>query len=245
MRKISWDSFKQFVSTKKAPVQFVDFTTHYLIQAKDGYFEYETVIVKDSNLDQTNFESGIKLTANQTIIDTDGTVITRNKAAKTGWTYGLIPTELTTATVGSKISKLVDGTDRNGITVKFYDINDVEVTDGANDATIVKTVFDFEPAYDYEIIGGEISHITPPTTDVRVYVIGVPDVAAIYGGSKEMAGGINMKFIAAFGKVEADGRVAKFMKHDTTYHTGKIRFIFKHDAGVKHTVMVLMSIFKA
>jgi hypothetical protein len=245
MKKISYADFKQFVSTKKAPVQFVDFTSHYIIQAKDGYFEYETVIVKDSNADQTDFEAGIKLTANQSIMDTDGATLVRVKAAKTAWTYGVIPIEFRTADFNSTVSILHDLTNRIGVSTKFYDNYSTEVTDVANEAQITRTVVDFEPTYNYEIIGGQVQQHTKPNTDIRVWVTAVPDIPVGSGGSKEMVGGVNLRFIDPSDKIEADGKASKFMKYDATYHTNKLRFTIRHDAGVQHDLLILLNIFRA
>lgn len=245
MKKIQYTDFKTFVTTKKAPVQYVDFSTHYVIQAKDGYFEYETIIVKDSNADQTDFEAGIKLTANQTIIDTDGAFITRPKAAKAGWAFDAIPIEVTTSKLNSWESKLVDGTNRSGITSKIYNGMGDEITLSLLETTAVKTIVDFEPPYDYEVIGGQVQQNSKPLTNIRVWVTAVPDVPAGSGGSKEMVGGINLKFLDPADKIEADGRVSKYMTYNATYHTNKLRLTFKYDVGVQHDILIIFEVFKA
>lgn len=181
--------------------------------------------------------------------DSESAPITRIKAARKGWTYGAIPIEFETSQLDSLYSKEVDGTDRSGITLKFYDGNDDEITEEGllevNETNIVKTVIDFEPPYDYEIIGGALrleSDIT--TSDCRLWIIAVPDIPAPTG-SKEMAGGINLKFLAPENSFAVDGRVSKYMTYDATYHTNKLKFIFIHDAGMKKKIHITIELYKA
>lgn len=176
--------------------------------------------------------------------DIDGNLLIRPKAAKAGWVFSMLPIEFTTAKLSSAYSKLVDGTDRSGVTYKIYDANDAEITSAQNEANAVKTVLDFEPTYDYEIIGGQLQQKAQPSTPVRVWVIAVPDIPAPTG-AKEMIGGINLEFIDPTDKVNADGRVSKYMAYNATYHTNKLRLVLKHNAGVQHDLLIVFEVFRA
>jgi hypothetical protein len=178
-------------------------------------------------------------------LDTDGATISRPKAAKKGWVFSLLDIEFKTAKLESLYSKQKDGTDRTGIVLKFYDINGTEITSSENEVNCVKTVVTFEPTYDYEVIGGQLQQIDKPTTDIRVWVIAVPDVPYSMGGSREMIGGVNLKFIDPTDKIYADGRVAKLMSYSSTYHSNKLEFTLKHDAGIQHDIMILLELFRA
>lgn len=177
--------------------------------------------------------------------DNDEAIITRPKAAKAGWTYFLNPVEFTTSKLDSVHSKKHDGNNRSNATYKIYDANDVEITAVENESNAVKTVVDYEPTHDYEIIGGQLQQHTKPATNIRLWVVGVPDVPENYGGSKEMVGGVNLKFIDPTDKVNADGRVSKYMAYSSTYHTNKLRLILKHNPGIQHEVMMIFEMFKA
>lgn len=176
--------------------------------------------------------------------DIDGNLLIRPKAAKAGWVFGMIPIEITTAKLNCYTAQLVDGTTRSGITAKIYDEDDVEITTQEGEVNAVKTIIDFEPTFDYEIIGGQLQQKTKPTTTVRTWVIAVPDIAAPTG-SKEMIGGVNLEFLDPADKVNADGRVSKYMAYNATYHTNKLRFVFKHNAGVQHDVLIVLDLFRA
>jgi hypothetical protein len=129
--------------------------------------------VNDGNVDITGVSNQINHLKDIQAIDSDGRVLTRSVAAKSGWTYFSLPIEVTTSKLNSVYVKKFDGTDRTGVTYKIYDVNNVEITDAQNEVNAVKTVVDFEPTYDYEVIGGQIQQHTQPTTPIRVWVVGV------------------------------------------------------------------------
>lgn len=177
--------------------------------------------------------------------DADGSILIRPKAAKAGWVFSLFPVEFTTGKLNSIYAKKYDGSDRSYFTYKIYDSNDQEITEAQYEVNAVKTVIDFEPTFDYEIIGGQVQQKTLPTSDVRIWVVAVPDVPENYGGSKEMVGGVNMEFIDPTDKVSADGRVTKYMTYSATLHTNKLRLIVKHSAGVQHDLLLTLDMFRA
>ena len=244
--EVTWTEFKKFVDARWLSIQYVEISGNYHMKAIDGYFELECILpIGVDNADTNDFEANYKAAGNKSFSDVDGTPNLRMKAAKKGWVYALIPMEATTSTVGGVDSKLVDGTDRAGISIKIYDSDDAEITDPANEGNAVKTVLSFEPTYDYEIIGGQLQQIEKPTTDIHVWIIAVPDVPAAYGGSKEMIGGVDLKFIDPTDKLQADGRVSKLMSYSATYHTNKLHAVLKHGAGVKHSFMMCIELFHA
>jgi hypothetical protein len=181
--------------------------------------------------------------------DTDGALITRNKAAKKGWSFWAVPIEFTTSTLGGSL--FIQDSNGNPITwvsCKIYDANNNEITTAgvlnANLNACVKTVIDFEPTFNYEIIGGSLRVNSNPASDVRVWIIGAPDIPAIYGGSKEFASGVNLKFLSADSPLEVDGRVTKALFYDANTHQGKMRFIFKHAAGTQVNSMMMVEIYR-
>jgi hypothetical protein len=140
----------------------------------------------------------------------------------------------------SKTNQLANG----WASVKCYKLVDAAYAEcaDAGDATAnaVRTVLDWEPLNDYEIIGGEIKALERPTSDFRVTVVAVPDVPYAYGGSKVMGSGVNLKFFNSREAVKADGRTVKLLSYNATYHTNKIRFIADHAQGDTTQVMIKM-----
>lgn len=180
-------------------------------------------------------------------VDSEGRQINRVAAGKVGWVYLCHPIEFETSKMGSLYEKFPSGTDRSCSSVKFYDVNDVEVTDAQNEASIVKTVLLIKPSYDYELISGDIQQIESPTTDVRVWVNGgIIELGGAY--VKEFAGGVNMRFFGANESLKTDGRAAKYMRKDIVgvpYQANQIQVIIKHNAGVQHKFMLLLEYFRA
>lgn len=178
--------------------------------------------------------------------DTDGAKISRPKAAKAGWTYHLTAPEFTTSKIDSLYHEDVAGNALTEASIKYYDDEDNELTtQGACDTDCIKTVFTFEPSWDYEIIGGTLKTVSTVAENVRVWVIAVPDVPAIYGGSKVMVQSVNLKFIDQNNGIVADGRASKYMAYSATYHTNKLQVTIKHPIGHQEAIMMAFEVFKA
>lgn len=264
-REYRWTDWKTIAISRGFLYQYEEENGLYTIWGYDGpevhTCQIWTGTVPDSitpvysqaqnDADKSDFETNYKPAGNKSIasIDTDGAQIVRTKAAKRGWTYTAIPVEVTTSKCGGDAySKKADGTDRTYFTVKAYNASSVEVTSpglaNINLATITSLVVDFEPPFDYEIIGGYLRVLTDVTSDIRVWIIAVPDVSEAYGGSKEMAGGINLRYLSPGNVFQVDGRVTKILPYNATYHTNKLRFIFKHDAGITENFSIVLELYK-
>jgi len=226
---LDWVDFKSQLQNG-IPYRYLDINGVYYIYGVDGNFQFECLIPKNGNSDQTDFETNYKNASFPTFsqFDTDGAHIVRIKAAKRGWSFWSIPIEIVTSTLGGSLFCQDSlGNDIPWITCKIYDGNDSEITTAgvlnANLNTCVKTVIDIEPTFNFEIIGGSLRINSNPTQDVRMWVIAAPDIPANLGGSKEFASGINMKFLSADNTWDIDGRVSKAVSYDPVNHTGKIR----------------------
>ncbi len=180
--------------------------------------------------------------------DTDGALIVRNKAAKKGWSFWAVPVEITTSTLATMFSQTSDGANIPWINCKIYDGSNDEITvpglAGINLTACVKTVIDFEPTFDFEIIGGALRINSNPSQDIRLWIVGAPDIPALYGGSKEFASGINLKFLAPDSSFEIDGRVTKFLTYNAVTHQGKMRIILKHPAGVQVNMQLVIYLYR-
>lgn len=265
-RFYDWSGWKTVYSTKGSPFQYEDDGVLYTIWTYDADEIHMCQIWKETvptltlvnysqiqnDIDKTDFETNYKSIGNLplTQLDSDGASIVRMKAAKRGWTYFACPIEFSTSTLNSLYSKLSDGTNRSGITIKYYNGSGTEVTTtgllNVNLATIVQTVVDFEPSYDYEIIGGELRIDQDITNiqDCRLYIIAAPDIPAIYGGSKEMTGGINLRYLAPQNTMVVDGRVSKFLTYNATTHTNKLRFILNHTIGLQAPIHITIDLYR-
>lgn len=209
-------------------------------------FEPADIDVEDNAADLSDFETNFKAGANKKLEskDSDGTALSRTKITTTGWSFQLHSLEFKTSQLDSVYSKKADGTDIGFANIKCYNAaGTLLTTQESCDTDAVKTVIDWEPTYDYECLGGMLKQLTAPTEDIRVWVIGVPDVPAAYGGSKEFVSSVNLKYMSGDG-VTADGRAPKYMTYSATYHTNKLRLVFTHAAGYKHSMQMIFEIFR-
>lgn len=248
---LNWSDFKFFLTARNLSAQIQNETSNTIyLSAHDGPVSHECVLSKNNDSEHTDFENNFRTKANASFSDIDGTPLARQKASKKGWSFWAVPIELTTSTLsGSVYCKDASGTDVPGITCKIYDDNGAEITTAgilnANLNTCVKTVLDFEPAFDYEMIGGALRINSNPSQDVRLWIVGAPDIPAIYGGSKEFASGVNLKFLAPDSSFEIDGRVTKYVTYSNVTHSGKLRVILKHPAGLQLNIQVVIHTYKA
>lgn len=248
--RVSWSVFKNFVVTKSLNIQYIDIGNYYYLKAFDGYFVLDCELDKNSSdtTELDDFTNNFQSASNKKLVpnDADGANIIRPKAAKAGWTYYFTAPELETSVLNSIYHKDHLGQDLNVTTVKFYDSNNNELTTQNDcDALCVKTVFSFEPPWDYEVIGGTIKTISTVTEDVRVWVVAVPDIPANQGGSKVMVENVNLKFVDSNNGIEADGRAAKYLPYHAIYHTNKLQMIVTHPVGHKQKIMIAFELYKA
>lgn len=177
--------------------------------------------------------------------DSDGAHFGRIKQAPAGWTYQMRGFEAVTSTANSLHNKDHTKANLSDVTVKFYDEDNELLTEDEDiTAYSVRTVIDFEPIYDYYVIGGRATLFEPTETNVILNAVGVPDVPANMGGTKILIQNVNFKFINADEWIHVDGRASKALLYNATYHTNKIRFIVDHPAGAAHNVCILMEIYK-
>lgn len=181
--------------------------------------------------------------------DIDGAFIVRTKAAKKGWSFWAVSAEITTSTLlGTLYCKTSDDVTIPWVNCKIYNDNNEEITTAgllnANLSSCVKTVIDFEPTFDYEIIGGALRINSNPSQDVRLWIVGAPDIPAQFGGSKEFASGINLKFLAPDSSFDIDGRVTKYLIYNPNTHQGKMRIILKHPAGLQVNMQLVVHMYR-
>jgi len=245
--QVSWSQVRDFANTRSKSIQYIDLNSTYYINVSDGTFTLECSIDKDGGAECLEFEGTYKALANVTIDSRDdqGAVIHRFKAAKKGWVYSLLPIEFVTSTLGSLVTTKYDNTTRSIATLKLYDNNNTLITDPAAVSGCVKTVVDFEPTFDYEIVSGFAIQKIQPNSDLRLWVVAVPDVPEVAGGSREMLGGFNLAYLPVRTRIETDGRASKYMAYNATYHTNKLRIILRHDAGVAQDLLIGFEIFIA
>jgi len=249
MELSSWEAFKATcITSKRLPNQFSEAADRYELFGPDGDFLWRTTLLKTNpaSAEQAEFEGEYKATFNGPMsqFDSDGASMSRMKVAPSGWNFQLRGIEFQTSTLGSIVNRDADNANLSDAVLKLYDAQGTEIVDPTLALTAVKTVVDIEPPYDIYIAGGKLKFITVPVSDVRIAVIGAPDVPAVAGGSKHFVQNANLKFIPVTEGVNADGRAAKWLQYSATYHTNKIRFAIYHDAAVVMPIAVFLEVYK-
>ena len=184
-----WRYLKQILVQKQIYPQYVEDNDSYFIKAYDGnIYIAECIINKNLNLeDVEDFESNFKTDSNFKLsgpTDSDGSPIGRVKVTMSGWHFHMHSFEFETSKLDSIYNVHADNSNHDFCAMKFYKMdngNEVEITgDDLNqtfiDSNCVKTIIDWEPNHDYEIIGGMLKQKGLPSEDLRVWVIGVPDI---------------------------------------------------------------------
>lgn len=180
--------------------------------------------------------------------DSDGSAIIRPKTTKTGWHYEPRIIDFTTGKYNTLYNRkhdgngIDDGTDFNDATLKFYDGSGAELsyqqtgyeseTEAAFqarlDAGCIRTEVDWNPTYDYDIIGG-IMVVKNIPTRAYMWAVVAPDIPENLGGQVPfIAGGWALHMFTEGGVRHVDGRGAKSITYDPVYGTSKIRIIIKH-----------------
>ena len=164
---------------------------------------------------------------------------------KEGYFFQLHGIEFTTSTLDSQSNLNPDGTQTGYVQGTFLDADDNALTTQEDiDLSCVKSIIDWEPSYDYEIMGGQIRQTARPTDDLHLFVIGAPDIPVEYGGSSLFVQGVNMRFIGLEGGVKVDARTVSSLVYNPELHTSKIRMMFTHPVAHKHSFCFTLEIYK-
>ena len=251
LRSGDWSWFKVLITVKVLQVQYEQDAQTYSIYGYDGFEKLACTIWRgtvpssiimsgysqaQNDADLADFEAGAKVTANKTVEPRakDGRMTVRTSMSNRGICYVRRVFSLYTATPASihNINPVTDAS-WGDLTMVMYDA-DGDVT--AVPAEAVKTVLDWEPTYDYEMISGSIDldrSLQGGTTDAWfISAIGVPHYPPQYYGSIPFVSEVNLEAVEER-RVSVDGRAVQLMAYNYggAPHTNLMRFIFKHPAG--------------
>lgn len=174
--------------------------------------------------------------------DSEGALVSRQKAAKKGWKAQFHCINIKTSTENGCYNKDRQGNDLGLCTYTMYD-SEGSVTEVENEC--VETVVTWEPNFDIEIVGGRLLQFARPVSDTYLWVTAAPDIPSELGGNVAFTqGGINLANAGDGGEVGFDGRASKYIKYDPVYHSGKFEICVKHDAGEKHSFSLVFELFK-
>lgn len=242
-------------------IQYLETDRDYLLFAKDEGLVIECELSKNPSdtTDLDDWVSNYKAAANEPAIpkDQDGSIIVKTKTTRVGWHYEPRSIDWYTSTAGSLYNRkhngntIDTGTDYGDAVIRFYNAAGTDITaqeQSVLDTDCVKTVVDWQPTFEMDIIGCTVSCVSAPVAPQRAYawVIVAPDIPEQFGGSVPfMAGGWNLRFLRQDSTTFIDGRGVKTFQYDPVNNSNKIRVIVKHDAGLKIGLQFVAEIFKA
>lgn len=241
---VDWIKFKNFVDSRNSDILMIEENNHYHVFTSEGSVELECLIDKNPSdeTDLIDFETNYLPVVNpkRQAYDMSGKPFARFAIATEGMILQCLSYNFKTADKDSfRCKKPDNSTDKGFHTFKLYDINGNETTTNAN---AVLTRIDFEPPFDYEMVGGHVFQKDRPSSNIYAYLVALPDISEEYGGTHSMCGGgFNLAMIDKTYKI--DGRAPKMLYYSPS-HTNKLSFLFYHDAGFQHEIQFALEYYK-
>jgi hypothetical protein len=200
--------------------------------------------------------------------DAEGRQYTRNVITEPTWHYSPRSFDFYTAKRNSLYNRThycgaadndatIDASpDMGDAALKFYDATNTLLVQGAEEsdadfqirltANCYKTVLEFEPTFNYDIMGAKLQFRNTPADRAYFWFVAAPDVPAAYGGNVVfMGGGMNISFFPDRGYFECDGKSVSRVTYDGTYHSGKVALITKHNVGVQIGVQLILQFYSS
>jgi len=179
-----------------------------------------------------------------TLKGSEDELLTRPKYAHSGWHMHKRFMDFTTATKDSLVNIKWDGSDFGDATLRFFNTDlTIEYTGDQNElnANCVVTAVDWEISHDFEALGGKLLLKIVTPQPMRVFTVIAPDIPEVMGGCVPFASNINTEFCK---ECTLDGRTPKYVAYDTIYHSGKFRYVFRHNLEDNYRVMFGMELFE-
>lgn len=246
MLLVGWNEIKAFAQARGLSLQEVELEDRYWLAAFDGPFGMQTNLYFDSDAESvTDYEENFQADANQKLLnrDSEGYPLGKQKVTKGNRHYQMRCIQFRTAKRDEFYNEDQGGATLEDVERTFWKLVSgtlTQMTQGelsnedwqaALDADCVETRVDWEPSYTYEIIGGVVQFLAAVEQRCPIEVIAIPDLPAIYGGTKPFVQNFDLRFTPAKGEVRADGRAVKELPYSATYHTNKLRLRVRHGAG--------------
>jgi hypothetical protein len=246
---LSWTEFKALL-VRKAGTAYEAVTTANAIEVSlyDGGRSWLCVLYTDDTdpgydvgaLNEWNASYVSRANRAQTQRTEDGRITVRDSTANRTTNFKLRAVSFYTADFVGGLHNVspITWSDYGDVTVRLFKADDSEITVEVDEVLAVKTILDFEPPYNYEIIGGFLdipSDLKDGTTDAWfISAVGVPDYPPEYFGQIDFISEVNIEAVTA-ARVTSDGRAISYLpyNHGGMPHTNLLRFVIRHPVGVK------------
>jgi len=214
-----------------------------ILAITNGEISVERNSVSSSELsEQIDLLKGLKIEISAAK-DSNGALISKPKFTKSGWVFKLESFDILSSKMGGSFYKDSQGNDKPYLTEKFYDSQGTELLNQTDvDTSCVRSVFDWELPFTFDILAGRCGSQPAPTEDFRSWVVVAPGIPKAQGGSVEFATGINFKH-SENGWYYQDGRTPKTLNYVDGLDLTKFRMIFEHPVGFQHAISCIFEIF--
>lgn len=265
MIEVSWPSLKSFLQSRSIAAQWIDLGDNYHVVGVDGPFLLSCLLARNESEETIDFETNFKDLGNTkvSLTDSDNAQIIKSKTTRAGWHFEPRSIDFTAGVAGSLYNRKHDGntidsgTDYGDAALFFYDASGVAITQNGEtlaewqtrlDAQCVRTQIDWQPTYEMDIIGANVSILNAPEGTDRAYlwVIIAPEIPAEYGGQVPfLSGGWNARHFKSTPTTYLDGRGVYSMAYDPVYNSNKLRVIVKHQLNCRMELQFVAEHFKA
>lgn len=238
---VEWGQLKAFFDSNDGSVlNYVEFSSYYYVWIYyQGHNIYMPQLLK-SNSEGIDFEANYKAKANI------------GKAVETRITncrYGLLAhnryISLTTSDQDNFDNTDWRDVDYGDVT---YTMKDVEGNTTLDNDLCKETWLDVEfPYLAYDVVGGKVyipSVLGGDENLWELHVIAAPDVPAAYGGDIHFIANPRLKWAKGTWVSEDSSLNPAELGYDSVYHSGTIRFIFKHPVAAQTEFQTHLKIFK-
>ena len=242
MQKVSWSEIKSLVDAGTLHLKHLENDRLYNVMGFDDTFYISCIILKDGGADQLDFENNYKSNSNKKLkpVDTDtGMPSISTRKLPADWYPEFREIELETCKMNSIHDKDKNDIDLGQHSIKFYDVNDVELTTQSSiDTDCVRTMVNFDPGEVWAIRGAYTRQIVVPTTPIYVWMDFKLDMTHLVPGlfvrNPYANGGLNMEFQNAYESVGDEGENYSFFNQGDG-----IEWTIRHDAGLKHRIRII------
>lgn len=200
-----------------------------------------------------NNHDGSQITPPEIEIDKDGRQVVRQAVTNNGWHYQAHSVQFEVNKLNSTYNKDYNGNDLGFCNIKIYDIQGNECTTQLQaDTDGVKTVVEWKPNYDFEIISGNVRQLTKETVDSYLYVNAVAMTGYPAPYDKLIIpftqGGINLNYIGVDEPLKTDGKASKYFK--AGQNGDYFEIIINYDENIltnenRHKMSVIFEIYKS
>jgi hypothetical protein len=238
--QVTWAQMKQFYDDNATGtyLNYVDMGDYYYIWA--AFRSQKMFIPKLLKTEATQFESTYKMKCN--VNEAQEVRITTNRFGRRLHRRYI---SFTTASQGTFCNHNYLLQDQGDVTYKMLDENGQPTTVNADAET---TMIDFEPSWCYEIASGAIyvpDTLAGSDDDYwEFHAVGVPDVPESMGGCIAFIQNPHLRWSKGNSLMVDSTLNPANMRHSSTYHTNKIRFIVHHPKGAQSDFQVVLGMFR-